>query len=375
MASQEDVDEINTYLQQHAQRQAAKGAEQHNLLTALQHALFGETHADYAPPAVSASAPKAPEPAPLTAPTVTPAPVKKVTPAIVPTPKEEIKKEIPVASVKEKTILDIAPPSVAANATPEPQAITPKIQTPPTRMSYKLNEESEKTPLSPPPARFNPYPNPYHKAIPSPEKFSDSTAPPWVMRSLPNESRDTRKENESVAVTPILREKETTQAMPATPAKKTSPAITPVARDIEKGNQSTRAKMIDLVHETNGKDGNNSPHSMPWHADNSGEVTANELVGLAPSTPVNRAPITSTPTPLPAATPRPTPSAPAGLQQHEHEYLLRKEQEYDTQLAKSASSLPSAALAGENTSVDEKKAILGRLKELMAQHGEETPQN
>jgi hypothetical protein len=56
MATPEEVEEINDYLQAHAQRQARKEEERKGLLYGLQHALFGETHADYPAPTPSAAA-------------------------------------------------------------------------------------------------------------------------------------------------------------------------------------------------------------------------------------------------------------------------------------------------------------------------------
>ncbi len=379
MPSQEDVEEINTYLQQHTQKQAEKGVERKNLLTGLQRALFGETHADYAPAAAPRVTNVPPAPTP---------PARTPVSAVIPAAKPIVP---PISAAKEKNTLEISTAPVAV--VPSSQTAIPKTETtiPASRMHYKSDEETETTPLSPPPARFNPYPNPYRKAVPSPPTFSDSTAPPWVMRTLPAESRDIRKENNeaptpagalpaSQFVTTPLPVVSPTAPLASTPLKKeiqsfTTPAPTTTSV-MGKDTRSTRAKMMELVHETNGKEGNNSPHRMPWHADASGEVTPNELVGLAPSPTPARAPISPV-APSPSAVER-TPSPAAllpGLNSQEHDYLLRKEQEYDRAHARSGNpaataspSITSPTPNTENASIDEKKAILGRLKELMAQH-------
>lgn len=369
MPSQEDVEEINTYLQQHTQKQAEKGIEKKNLLTGLQRALFGETHADYSP----ASTPRA-----TTIPLTPTSPVSPPVPAVAPAAKPTV---LPASVVKEKNTMEISPTPIAV--APPSQMAAPKTETPipDSRMHYKSDEETETTPLSPPPARFNPYPNPYRKAVPSPPTFSDSTAPPWVMRTLPAESRDVRKESNAASAPGIADSNlKSAPVQTAVPLKKeiqsfTTPAPTNTSV-MGKDTRSTRAKMMELVHETNGKEGNDSPHRMPWHADASGEVTPNELVGLAPAPVPVRAPISPV-APSPSAVER-TPSPAAllpGLNSQEHDYLLRKEQEYDRAHARSGNpaataspSITSPTPNTENASIDEKKAILGRLKELMAQH-------
>ena len=383
MPSQEDVEEINTYLQQHTQKQAEKGIEKKNLLTGLQRALFGETHADYAPAAAPRVTNVPPAPTP---------PARTPVSAVIPAAKPIVP---PISAAKEKNTLEISTAPVAV--VPSSQTAIPKTETtiPASRMHYKSDEETETTPLSPPPARFNPYPNPYRKAVPSPPTFSDSTAPPWVMRTLPAESRDIRKENnESSAPMPSASKGVAPLSTPSIVPPSSRPIVTPAPASLKKEIQSfttpaptntsvmgkdtrsTRAKMMELVHETNGKEGNNSPHRMPWHADASGEVTPNELVGLAPSPTPARAPISPV-APSPSAVER-TPSPAAllpGLNSQEHDYLLRKEQEYDRAHARSGNpaataspSITSPTPNTENASIDEKKAILGRLKELMAQH-------
>ncbi|QQR92951.1 MAG: hypothetical protein IPJ89_01755 [Candidatus Iainarchaeum archaeon] len=387
MASQEDVDEINAYLQQHAQKQAAKGVEQKNLFTTLQHALFGETHADYAPP-VPPSSPVAPTmqspPAPATIPAAAPTPpsvprvvsdpspkpsAPKPAPAAIPktpSPAVEASREMVATNPKNMTTVSMASePAVV----PEKKINTRAPPAAPTPMPYKFSEETDTAALSPPPARFNPYPNPYRKAIPSPEKFSDSTAPPWVMRTLPSESRDIRKEADTPAPSPTPSEQSLSSRPPVSKKELNTPAAPTPTRAPEKSPASTRVKMMELVNETSGTDGNNSPHRMPWHPDTSGEVTPNELVGLQ-STPVAKRPAPVTPSPPREMPVRPT--TPMGLNAHEHDYLLRKEQEYDSTHA--AVPAPMTTTDG-NTTSDEKRAILGRLKELMAQHGGQPPQN
>ena len=384
MASQEDVEEINTYLQQHAQKQAEKGVEQKNFLTGLQRALFGETHADYPSPPSRAAPTPSPSPQSLHAPT--PVPVTPPAPIVNPIPAAPV--STPIVAEKNNFSTAVAPSTASPTPVRAPSGGVPSTSSPSNsgRMPYKFSEETDTPALSPPPARFNPYPNPYHKAVPSPPTFSDSTAPPWVMRTLPAESRDTRKEN-SGDIAPVVADSasKSTPVPAAVPLKKeiqsfTSPAaptLSPV-----KDPRSTRAKMMELVHETNSKEGNDSPHRMPWHADTSGEVTPNELVGLASTSPPVRTP--ASPDAAAASSKRSAiPSLPsAGLNSQEHDYLLRKEQEYDRAHAGIGNPAGSSSPASthpiqntENSSMDEKKVILGRLKELMAQHQNTTPQN
>jgi hypothetical protein len=108
---------------------------------------------------------------------------------------------------------------------------------------------------------------------------------------------------------------------------------------------------------------------MPWHEPGSQEISPDELVGIRAA----RA--------MPTASSRADPQD--VLSANEHAYLAQKEKEFDM---RSGSAVPSAAAASravdvgdafasststkvENTTNDEKQAILARLKEMMAQHG------
>ncbi len=347
MPTSEDVEAINEFLSTRkkpvAEAETPPPEGNSPLLHRIQQAVFGETHAHYASSSAGPNTPRATTGGKINAVENESSPVVSTAPAAFSSSHFSIPSRDSTESKKE---ISSTPSSSAAPATPSSVSAAPET-------------------ITPPAARFNPNPLPYTKPTPSPQQFSDSTAPPWVMRTLPAEARSdtpfvSPRQSQSKEIASSVQRYPSTVTLsssssssPPAPANARSSNSVFPAKTIpvleKKSTISTRQQLEKLVEETQGKEGNESGHSLPWHAPPSKEIMPNELVGI------------SFPT-YSVSSPSMSPISPSdALQPHEHAYLAQREKEFDR-----GNSSPT--LIENNTAKDEKQAILLRLKEMMAEH-------